>query len=93
MIILIKKKKIEKLMKENNKYIHEKARLEKVISEKEGLRDRIKKAPKGMGPSEAKTIKMGDQRGKKNIDNNIKSIKNRIDHLEVKEKPRIQRKL
>lgn len=72
--------------REYNKYIHEKARLEKAISEKEVLRDRIKKAPKGMGPSEAKTIKMGDQRGKKNIDNNIKSIKSRIDHLEVKEK-------
>lgn len=79
--------------REYNKYIHEKARLEKVISEKEGLRDRIKKAPKGMGPSEAKTIKMGDQRGKKNIDNNIKSIKNRIDHLEVKEKPKDTKKI
>lgn len=78
------KRKVNK--REYNKYIHEKARLEKAISEKEVLRDRIKKAPKGMGPSEAKTIKMGDQRGKKNIDNNIKSIKSRIDHLEVKEK-------
>lgn len=79
--------------REYNKYIHEKARLEKVISEKEVLRDRIKKAPKGMGPSEAKTIKMGDQRGKKNIDNNIKSIKNRIDHLEAKEKPKERKEI
>lgn len=79
--------------REYNKYVHEKARLEKVILEKENLRDRIKKAPKGMGPSEAKTIKMGDQRGKKNIDNNIKSIKNRIDHLEVKEKPKEKKEI
>lgn len=79
--------------REYNKYIHEKSRLEKAISEKEVLRDRIKKAPKGMGPSEAKTIKMGDQRGKKNIDNNIKSIKSRIDHLELKEKPQDIKKI
>lgn len=79
--------------REYNKYIHEKVRLEKAISEKELLRDRIKKAPKGMGPSEAKTIKMGDQKGKKNIDNNIKSIKNRINHLEVKEKPKVSKKI
>lgn len=78
--------------REYNKYIHEKSRLEKAISEKEVLRDRIKKAPKGMGPSEAKTIKMGDQRGKKNIDNNIKSIKSRINQLEVKEKPKDTKK-
>lgn len=79
--------------REYNKYIHEKSRLEKAISEKEVLRDRIKKAPKGMGPSEAKTIKMGDQRGKKNIDNNIKSIKSRIDHLEIKEKPKDKKEI
>ena len=41
-----------------------------------------------MGKSEAKTIKMGDQKGKKNIDDNIKCIENRIKHLEVKEKPK-----
>lgn len=73
---------------EYHSYIKEKERLEKAILKKEGLRDRIKKAPKGMGKSEAKTIKMGDQKGKKNIDNNIKNIKNRINHLEVKEKPK-----
>ena len=31
-----------------------------------------------MGKSEAKTIKMGEQRGKKHIENNIKSIEKRM---------------
>lgn len=30
---------------------------------------------------------MGNQRSKKNIDGNIKALKSRIDHLEVKQKP------
>lgn len=74
--------------REYHSYIKERERLEKAILKKEGLRDRIKKAPKGMGKSEAKTIKMGDQKGKKNIDNNIKNIKSRINHLDIKEKPK-----
>ena len=79
--------------KEYHDYKREKARLEEIILTKEGLRDRIKKAPKGMGKSEAKTIKMGDQAGKKTLDNNIKSIKNKIEHLEVKEKPKSESKI
>ena len=75
------------------KYINEKERLEKAITEKRRLRDKIKKAPKGMGQSEAKTIKMGDQRGKKTLDNNIKAIKKRIEHMEVKEKPKEEEKI
>lgn len=74
--------------KEYYEYKREKLRLENAISKKENLRDGIKKAPKGMGQSEAKTIKMGDQNGKKNLDGNIKAIRSRIDHLEVKEKPK-----
>ncbi|WP_196000657.1 ABC-F type ribosomal protection protein CplR [Clostridium sp. 1001271B_151109_B4] len=73
----------KKQKREYEKYVHEKERLEEVIGEKEILRDRIKKAPKGMGKSEAKTIKMGDQRGKKHIENNIRSIEKRIKHMEV----------
>ena len=75
--------------KEYCEYKREKVRLENTILKKECLRDGIKKAPKGMGKSEAKTIKMGDQKGKKNLDGNIKAIKSRIDHLEVKERPKI----
>jgi len=75
--------------KEYYEYKREKVRLENAILKKECLRDGIKKAPKGMGKSEAKTIKMGDQNGKKNLDGNIKAIKSRMDHLEVKERPKI----
>ena len=82
--ISLKEEDYEKQKKEYENYRHEKERLENVISEKEVLRDRIKKAPKGMGKSEAKTIKMGDQRGKKNIENNIQSIEKRLKHMEVK---------
>ena len=75
--------------KEYCEYKREKVRLENAILKKECLRDGIKKAPKGMGKSESKTIKMGDQNGKKNLDGNIKAIKSRMDHLEVKERPKI----
>ena len=46
-----------------------------------------------MGKSEAKTIKMGDQRGKKHIENNIKSIEKRIEHMEVKAPPKKKEKI
>ena len=86
--VTLKEENHKKQKREYEKYIHEKDRLERVINEKEVLRDRIKKAPKGMGKSEAKTIKMGDQRGKKHIENNIKSIEKRIEHMEVKAPPK-----
>lgn len=91
----IKEKKENEKVKEieYKKYINEKVRLENAILEKRKLRDRIKKAPKGMGKSEAKTIKMGDQGGKKTLDNNIKAIKSRINHMEVKEKPKVEKKM
>ena len=88
-----KEENIKVQKREYEKYINEKSRLESVIAEKEVLRDRIHKAPKGMGKSEAKTIKMGDQRGKKNIENNIKSVEKRIEHLEVKTLPKEREKI
>ena len=84
----LKSEKRKREEKEYCEYKKEKIRLEKAIEKKEELRERINKAPKGMGQSEAKTIKMGDQSGKKTLDNNIKSIKNRIKHMDVKEKPK-----
>lgn len=89
----LKEENYLKQKNEHEKYVHEKARLESVINEKEVLRDRIKKAPKGMGKSEAKTIKMGDQRGKKHIENNIKSIEKRIEHLDKVEAPKKKQKI
>lgn len=39
-----------------------------------------------MGNSEARLHKMGNQKAKANLDSNVKNMKARIDHLEVKEK-------
>lgn len=73
--------------REYEEYVTEKKRLEKAMMAKENQRDSIRKAPKRMGNSEARLFKMGDQKSKKHLDGNIKSLKSRINHLEVKEKP------
>ncbi|APF28557.1 miro-like family protein [Clostridium sporogenes] len=73
--------------REYEEYITEKKRLKKAMMAKENQRDSIRKAPKRMGNSEARLFKMGDQKSKKHLDGNIKSLKSRINHLEVKEKP------
>ena len=73
---------------EYEEYIREKERLNGIILEKKGLRDSIRKTPKRMGNSEARLHKMGGQKGKKAIDGSIKSIVSRIDHLEIKDKPK-----
>ncbi|MGO5073988.1 ABC-F type ribosomal protection protein CplR [Clostridium sporogenes] len=78
-------KEVEK--REYEEYITEKKRLEKAMMVKEDQRDSIRKAPKRMGNSEARLFKMGDQKSKKHLDGNIKSLKSRINHLQVKEKP------
>ena len=74
---------------EYDEYLDEKKRLENAIVGKAELRDSIRRTPKRMGNSEARLHrKMGGQRGKKKLDDNIKALKSRIDHLEVKEKPK-----
>lgn len=74
---------------EYDEYIDEKKRLENAAQGKAELRDSIRRPPKRMGNSEARLHKkMGGQRAKKNLDDNIKALKSRIDHLEVKEKPK-----
>lgn len=84
----LKSKEREREKFEFEQYISEKKRLEAAKSKKINSRDSIKKAPKRMGNSEARLHKMGDQRGKKNLDGNVKAIQSRIDKLEVKEKPK-----
>ena len=86
----IELKKAEKAREntEYNQYINEKRRLEEAIVSKENIRDGIKRTPKRMGNSEARLHKMGGQKGKKKLENNIKAIKNRIEQLNVKEKPK-----
>ncbi|MCX0383420.1 ABC-F type ribosomal protection protein CplR, partial [Clostridium perfringens] len=73
---------------EYNSYINEKKHLENAILNKRNLKDSLRKTPKRMGNSEARLHKMGPQRAKKNLDNNIKALRSRIDHLEIKEKPK-----
>jgi len=74
---------------EYDEYLNEKKKLENAALGKAELRDSIRKTPKRMGNSEARLHrKMGGQRAKKNLDDNIKALKSRIDHLEVKEKPK-----
>lgn len=84
----LKKSDVARKEKEYNSYIKEKNRLENSITVKEHLENRIQKTPKRMGNSEARLHrKMGGQKGKKKIDNSIKNIKKRLDHLDVVEKP------
>ncbi|MGG7079491.1 ABC-F type ribosomal protection protein CplR [Clostridium sardiniense] len=68
-------------------YVNEKKHLENAILNKQNIKDSIRRTPKRMGNSEARLHKMGGQKAKKNLDNNMKALKSRIDHLEVKEKP------
>ncbi|EPY2276489.1 ABC-F type ribosomal protection protein CplR [Clostridium sporogenes] len=83
----LKAEEIEVKKREYEEYITEKKRLQKAMLMKENQRDSIRKAPKRMGNSEARLFKMGDQKSKKHLDGNIKGLKSRINHLEVKEKP------
>ena len=84
----LKKSDFARKEKEYNSYIKEKNRLENAITVKEHLENRIQKTPKRMGNSEARLHrKMGGQKGKKKIDNAIKNIQKRINHLEIVEKP------
>ncbi len=75
---------------EYEQYINEKKRLEGVIANTRQKATSIKGAPKRMGNSEARLHKMGGQKAKKSLDNAVKNLRKRIEHLEVKEKPKEQ---
>ena len=89
----LKKLEKDRQLYEYNEYINEKNRLEEAIAVKEKLKNNIRRTPKRMGNSEARLHKMGGQKSKKNLDNSIKAIKTRIDHLEVKEKPKNEKEI
>ena len=80
-------KELENLSEERE-YINEKEHLERAIIRKEEIKNSIKRTPKRMGNSEARLHKMGGQKGKKKLDGNVKALKSRIEHLEIKEKPK-----
>lgn len=75
---------------EYEQYISEKKRLEGVIANTRQKAASIKGAPKRMGNSEARLHKMGGQKAKKGLDNAVKNLRKRVEHLEVKEKPKEQ---
>ena len=73
---------------EYEQFVAEKKRLEYAKTQKMNLSNGIRRTPKRMGNSEARIHKMGGQKGKKNLDGNVKAIQSRIDKLEIKERPK-----
>lgn len=82
-------KEIEKMTAESEyiTYEKEKRRLKKVAEATEKRAAKVKKAPSRMGNSEARLHKMGDQRAKKKLGENVKNVEQRLQHLDVKTKP------
>ena len=78
----------ERAQFEYDEYIKEKKRLESVIADTKQKAGSIKRPPKRMGNSEARLHKMGGQKAKANLDRKIRNVEKRIEHLEVKEKPK-----
>lgn len=71
-------------------YVKEKKRLQEVITDTTEKVKSIKRTPKRMGNSEARLHKMGGQKAKANLERAVKNIEKRIEHLEVKERPKKQ---
>ena len=80
----------ERAQFEYEEYIKEKKRLEEVIYETKQKVKSIRKVPKRMGNSEARLHKIGGQKAKVNLERRVKNVEKRIQHLEVKERPREQ---
>lgn len=72
---------------EYSEYTRKKRLLENSIVDMKQKSKSIKRTPSRMGNSEARLHKMGGQKAKASIDRAVKSIKTRLDKLEVKEKP------
>jgi macrolide transport system ATP-binding/permease protein len=79
----------ERSLFEFQQYGKEKKKLEAAIDETKQKVKSMRKTPARMGNSEARLYsKMGNQKAKANLDRAVKNMKARIDHLEVKEKPK-----
>jgi len=78
----------ERAQFEYEEYEREKKRLEAVVVDTKEKTRTMKKAPSRMGNSEARLHKMGNQKAKANLDRAVKNMKVRLEHLEVKEKPK-----
>ncbi|MEW9096443.1 MAG: ribosomal protection-like ABC-F family protein [Clostridiaceae bacterium] len=88
--VIQKKQERDRAQFEYEEYIKEKRRLQEVITDTKEKVKSVKSAPKRMGNSEARLHKMGDQRSKGNLERAVKNVEKRIEHLEIKEKPKKQ---
>ena len=88
--IELKEEEVNRQEFEYEEYVKEKKRLRNIKRNIESKSTSVKSPPKRMGNSEARLHKMGGQGQKKKLDSVAKSIESRIDHLEVKEKPKEQ---
>ena len=79
----------ERAQFEYGEYVKEKKRLETVIIKTKQKVKSMKKTPKRMGNSEARLHKMGGQKAKATLERAVKNVEKRIEHLEVKEKPKV----
>lgn len=90
---VIKNREKEWAQFEYEQYVNEKKRLEEALAEVKQRSKSVRKTPKRMGNSEARLHKMGDQKARSSLDKATKSIKTRIEHLETKERPLIQKNI
>jgi len=86
----IKQKEAEKQRQEleYSLYISERRRLETALSNLKGKAQRVRKAPKRMGISEARLHKRRATEVQEKLNKSVKAIQSRLERLEVKEKPR-----
>lgn len=83
-----KRKNREREQFEYEQYTKEKKRLAEVIDNTNQKVKTMKKAPSRMGNSEARLHKMGNQKAKANLERAVKNMETRIEHLEVKNRPK-----
>jgi len=90
--VLLKEQEKCRQWTEYENYTNEKKRLEKVYSAKKEKARSIERRPKSISASDAKTRNfIGNRKIEdkaRSMENSAKNIKKRIEHMEVKEKPR-----
>jgi len=79
---------IERGLFEFAQYTKDKKKLEGAMDDTKQKVATIKNTPSRMGNSEARLHKMGNQKSKVKLDRNVKNMKARIEHLEVKVAPK-----
>ncbi len=88
-----KEMEVERASFEYNRYVNEKNRLLTVRDNVDKKSSSIRRTPSRMGNSEARLHRMGGQKNKMKLDNTAKALETRIEHLEVKEKPKEEEKI